>query len=205
MPLTAADKDYVARIGVRGHYREEGGIEDLDEHNTKPNPKMKRKMGGKVGIVAAIVGPKFKVFQFIIPKNKWNAHTANLFFKALRRFAWRHYPTKKTWKSIEDNDPCHKTKGNEAAKKSMGIEPIGLPPRSPDISPLDYSVWGEVLRLLRTQEENMEEKKESQKQFVARLQKTIGGLGKGFLRNTMRGMKGRLRKLHKVKGGLFEK
>ena len=38
------------------------------------------------------------------------------------------------------------------AKKEVGIKPFSLPPRSPDLNPLDYSIWAEINKRMRKQE-----------------------------------------------------
>ena len=199
MPLSVADKEWVARLSVRGQYVQDGIIEDLVP---RPNPKMRRKMGGRIGIVAGVVGGK--VYQYVIPNQKWNSKAAMGFYRGLRAFRKRHFPQQRKSNLVEDNDPSQKTQEAEKLKGQLGFTPIGLPPRSPDLSPLDFSVWGEVLRRMRLQEEGMKVKKESKKQFAARLRKTISGLGKDFLQRTMRSMKTRLKKCHLAGGKRFQ-
>ena len=38
------------------------------------------------------------------------------------------------------------------AKKEVGIKPFSLPPTSPDLNPLDYSIWAEINKRMRKQE-----------------------------------------------------
>ena len=204
MPLSVQDKEYAARLAVRGQYVHPDLIEDV---HPRPNTKMKRKMGGKIGLGAAVVGGTPRVFFFIIPRNKWNSKTASSFYKKLRIFSDRHYPAKKHMKYplLEDNDPSQKTKENGFLKEELNFFSLGLPPRSPDLNPLDFSIWGEVMRKLRSQEQGGGKKKESKKAFVARLRRTVLGLDTTYLRKVMRSMKTRLRKCHEKNGGRFEK
>eukprot|EP00973_Karenia_brevis_P027118 3740784-Karenia_brevis.AAC.1 len=56
---------------------------------------------------------------------------------------------------MEDNDPSgYKSHSAEAKKASLHITPICLPPRSPDLNPLDFSVWAEINKRMRRQEKS---------------------------------------------------
>lgn len=75
--------------------------------------------------------------------------------------------------------------------------PIGWPARSPDLTPLDYFIWGYVkTKVYATQPENIEELKR-------RIQHTIGNITAGMLRNVREGFKKRIRLCQQQNGGHF--
>ena len=75
---------------------------------------------------------------------------------------------------MEDNDPAgYKSRKAVRAKDDIGIAPLSLPPRSPDLNPLDYCVWAEINRRMRKQESSWSASKtESRAQYVCRLRRT---------------------------------
>ena len=53
---------------------------------------------------------------------------------------------KKTYTIAEDNDPTgYKSSKGKEAKRKVGIKPIEWPRYSPDLMPLDFSLWEDVL------------------------------------------------------------
>ncbi len=80
-----------------------------------------------------------------------------------------------------------------------------VPKRSPDLNVLDYSVWSEVERRLRAQERKMPaSKKETRKDFEARLNRTAKRLPPSFINKSIGDLQRRCQLLLEAKGGLFE-
>jgi hypothetical protein len=53
--------------------------------------------------------------------------------------------SRKRWHIVEDGDPAgFKSAAAMAAKKAARMETIDLPPYSPDLQPLDFSLWTQV-------------------------------------------------------------
>ena len=51
------------------------------------------------------------------------------------------------WHVLEDNDPTgYKSGKARAAKRSLNIKPIYWPRYSPDLMPLDFSLWNDINR-----------------------------------------------------------
>ena len=75
------------------------------------------------------------------------------------------------------NDPTGcKSSAGCAAKEASKIKVFEIPCRTQDLNPLDYSIWAEVNRRTRDQEQNWKNKKESREQYLARLKSTAQGL-----------------------------
>ena len=204
--LTKKHREDAARAQVRGSYRKNVIQTALKNYRIKKGDKMKSRWGGSAPAIGAICGPQYKVFTYLVPGGKWNARAAALFYRALADFLRAEYPESvgKKWVIIEDNDPAgFRAKKSIEIKKELKLEPIGLPPKSPDISPLDYSIWSHVLKTMRAQERKMR-KKESKKCHIERIKSTMKNMDKNFLRKTMRSMKKRLTACYKAKGGHFE-
>ena len=72
----------------------------------------------------------------------------------------RKYPNKRSHQVLEDNDPKgYKSSSGQAATRACKIGVFGIPCRSPDLNPLDYSIWAEVNKRMRQQEANWKNKK----------------------------------------------
>ena len=64
------------------------------------------------------------------------------------------------WHVMEDNDPAgHKSSMAESCKKALGIKVRTMPPRSPDLNVLDYSLWSEISKRMRRQEQDFHNNK----------------------------------------------
>ena len=57
-------------------------------------------------------------------------------------------------------------------KEQAGIQTLDFPRRSPDLNVLDYSLWAYINRKMRAQEASFKNKKETAKQYMARLRRT---------------------------------
>ena len=80
-----------------------------------------------------------------------------------------------------------------------------IPKRSPDLNVLDYSIWSEVERRMRNQEQRWPEtKRETREEFGVRLNRTAKNLSPKFVNAAICNKKVRCERLYKAKGGLFE-
>ncbi len=90
------------------------------------------------------------------------------------------------------------------AKAESGIETLDLPMRSPDLSPLDYSVWAEINRKMRKQEKNWpKSKRETRAAYLARLRRTAMSLPSDYIEKVIGNLQKRCTKLVNAKGGHF--
>ena len=110
------------------------------------------------------------------------------------------------WSVLEDNDPTgYKSNAGKDAKKEVGIEVFELPPRSPDLNVLDYSLWKAISVRLRTQESKFpKNKKETKAAFLARLRKTALGLPATVVRKAVQDMQRRCKEIDEAEGGLID-
>ena len=106
---------------------------------------------------------------------------------------------------MEDNDPSgYKSRKAVAAKETARIRTIPLPPRSPDLNPLDYSIWAEINKRMRLQEQMWPAAKtESRQAFLGRLRRTAKSLPPSYIDKTVGSMAKRCEQVLKARGGHF--
>ncbi len=99
---------------------------------------------------------------------------------------------------VEDGDRkgFKSGKGN-AAKEEMKIVALTLPPRSPSLMPLDYSLWTQIDAKMAECEPTGRETKLA---FLARLKRCARSLPKATVRKTVRRMKANLNALIDARG-----
>jgi hypothetical protein len=99
---------------------------------------------------------------------------------------------------LHDRDPAHSDKGFLRFAASYNIKPVLLPPRSPDLDPLDYGVFGPAQRALDREVELRPMDFEQQVSFfVGRLLATDTDAG-------IKALPGRIQRCIAAKGGHFE-
>ena len=91
---------------------------------------------------------------YAAPNNSWTAKAADRMYREVLHPTLKDsYPAARSFRVLEDNDPTgYKSSLGQKAKKDVKISAFSLPPRSPDLNPLDYTIWAEVNRRMRTQE-----------------------------------------------------
>ena len=196
------DRDYAARRRVRGAYRPRRRI---FTHRTKPSRNLKRNTGTKSVIVTCAIGHG-RVLMWHYVKGRWDAAAAEHMYKGpLLRSLKKNFPSAKSYRILEDNDPTgYKSRRGEQAKKDANIVPIPLPPRSPDFNPLDYSLWADLNRRMRAQEKAWPKiKRETRKQYLARLKRTAMNLPTEYINKIIGNMAVRCDACRKAKGGHF--
>lgn len=201
-------RDEAARRQIRGGYRRRG--DPPQGYLVKRKREMKFPAAG-VQVTAAIVKGKIRMFEFV--DGQWNGDAAaRMYSGPLLRAMRKAYPEKAArrspkWTVLEDNDPTgYKSGKARAAKKSAGIVSMDLPKRSPDLNPLDYSLWAAINKAMRKQEAKFrKDKKETKEAYKMRLKKTALSLPTAVVKKAVRDMRRRCREVVKAKGGLFEK
>lgn len=96
---------------------------------------------------------------------------------------------------VHDRDPVHQTKEVEDFLHARGIKNCLLPPRSPDLDPLDYCVFGCVKRSVRVVDDT---NLDGFKKKCATLESKLGELD---VERKTSGFKARLLRVVKAKGG----
>ena len=89
--------------------------------------------------------------------------------------------------------------------REANIVPFVIPKRSPDLNVCDYALWQEVNKRMRAQEKAWaDSKKETRKEFLARLRRTAMRLPSSFVQRAIGNMTHRCEKLKAAKGFHFE-
>lgn len=143
LPLHTRHRQVKASLKVRGVLRKRS--EGLVRHLTKPSPTRHRATSGAPAwVLAGVMGDRIRVWHYI--STRWNAKTAAEAYSGPIANALRaHHPGARKWRILEDNDPAgFKSRAAQNVKEELGIEELSLPPYSPDLQPLDYSLWRAV-------------------------------------------------------------
>ena len=86
---------------------------------------------------------------------------------------------------------------DKAVKKDLKIEAIPFPAYSPDLNPLDYSIWSEINRCMLA---STPKKMETATAYKARLRRTALRLPRAFVRKAILAMPRRIKAIIKAKG-----
>ena len=191
-----------ARHATYGAYRKpEKGLHPA---YVKPKASLQHNTGAKGCLIQAAVG-KGRVMMWHEIDGPWSGRAAaSLYTGPLKRALRRTYPNKRTHKVLEDNDPTgYKSGAGMSAKCACNIDVFEIPCRSPDLNPLDYSIWAEVNKRMREQERNWKSKRETRDQYVARLKKTAQDLEHEFVNDAIGNLVVRCERLYQAQGGYF--
>ena len=201
---TARGRKLLAKRTVRGVYRKKG--KSLRPGHVKPHPKMKLATGPKGILKAGGVGGGKVLVWYTIP-GRWGGDAAeHLYTEVVAPALRKHYPRKRSFSMLEDNDPSGNQSGKgRKAKEASKLNVFEIPNRSPDLNVLDYAIWSAVERRMRTQEKQWPaSKKETRSEFEKRLNRTARNLPSTFIDKCIGDMRRRCYLLDKAKGGLFE-
>ena len=89
-----------------------------------------------------------------------------------------------------------------SAKRSAGVTVVSLLRRSPDLNPLDFSVWNEVNTRMRHQEAAWPSgRHETRAAYLQRLRRTAMNLPSGFIDKAIGALADSCKLLVKAKGG----
>jgi hypothetical protein len=192
---TAAQKKLLRTSKVQRHLRTptEGSEEMF------VLPKAGRMLLGvpSVDITAGVANDQIFFWQENV--GNWNGAKAAAMYKKLGQALRARYGDLPFFRVVEDGDPkgFQSSKGKKA-KKEQKIRSWTLPPHSPGLMPLDYSLWNEVE--CRTLNKNGYEK-ESLASYKKRLNLTAKRLPRKLVKNTVGKMKGNLAAIVKSGGG----
>ena len=82
-----------------------------------------------------------------LPKRWCGDAAASLYKGPILSVLEKHRPNKRKYRALEDNDPVgYKSGKGKKAKQEVKIEAIPFPRHSPDLNPLDFSIWAEINR-----------------------------------------------------------
>lgn len=127
----------------------------------------------------------------------WNGLTQPIFFERGERLNAQLYMDKVLthvkregerlfqhgqWTYQQDGAPAHRSKVSQrwCEQHLPNFWKAGIwPPNSPDLNPMDYGVWGEVMRHMKQELANWDE-------FKREIQRAIGMVSKAFCQRTLR-------------------
>lgn len=192
---TAAQKRLLRTSKVSHHLRTpEEGSEDMFVL-----PKAGRMLLGvpSVDITAGVANDQ--IFFWHENVGAWNGAKATAMYKKLGQALRERYGELPFFRVVEDGDPkgFQSSKGKKA-KKEEKIRSWTLPPHSPGLMPLDYSLWHEVES--RTLNKKGYEK-ESLASYKKRLNLTAKRLPRKLVKDTIGKMRGNLAAIVKSEGG----
>ena len=195
IPRSATAKRYAKMRKVRFHLRARG--EGLEAGFTKPRKSNKVNPGASVNVCAGIIQNRIKLWHYL--PRKWNGDAAaELYRGPVIQTLRRTLGKKRAYTIMEDNDPTgYKSNKAKLAKKELNIHPIEFPRYSPDLMPLDYSIWKAI-------EDKMAAsvvKKETVDEFKKRLRRTAMNLPTSLIRKAVEAMPKRAAAVAKAGGG----
>ena len=105
---------------------------------------------------------------------------------------------KRKYLLFEDNDPVgYKSNLGKKAKAELNIEAVPMPAYSPDLNPLDYTLWEEILGCMQ---KNTSKNIESVVAYKKRLRLTALRLPFAVVTKAVRGMPKRMASIVVAKG-----
>ena len=107
---------------------------------------------------------------------------------------------------LEDNDPSgYQSKRALATKASKNIRQFKIPKRSPDLTVIDYFVWSEVERRMRTMERAWPNTRhETRQQYIRRLRAAVRSIPANVIDKAIGDLARRAELLYRARGGLFD-
>ena len=118
--------------------------EGLQSAFTKPGIKRHRKnLGGTVNVCAGISNCRIVLWEYL---QKWSGDAAAELYKgAMMDALVKARGAKRSYLICEDNDPTgYKSSKGRMQKKMSGIRTVAWPRYSPDLMPLDFTLWEDI-------------------------------------------------------------
>lgn len=203
---TEQSKYISCRKSLRGYYRQKGDAYTYEL--SKPNPKMKNS-GGSQSVEMSLAFNSDGVVMTRMFNKKWNGHQACLMYKCLAQSLYdsgRKQPGDEIL-IVEDGDPSGYESGKaKAIKRQLNIRVLKLPPYSPCLNPLDFSVFAEVESLMTVSNRELlirKMGKETRQSYLNRLRRKTRSLKTSYLRKTIGSLPKRLNKLYVLKGNIW--
>ena len=149
---TNKGKLYDARSSVRGVYSKPNKRHLVSRPNSKHDPGRPRT--AQVNVIGGIVGNSVCMWSY------YDRMSSKVIADKIQKICEK----KSVSKVLMDNHRCHRSTIMNRKLSSMKVRAISFPPRSPDLMPLDFSIWSIVQRRVHAQENRMS------KNYVERIQ-----------------------------------
>ena len=195
-PTTAAARVHLQKQAVKGQLRTRQ--EGLKPGFTKPNKQRHQiNPGGSVKILAGISGDRVVLWEEV--GKRWNGDIASeMYHGPIMKILKKKRGIKKSYLVVEDNDPTgYKSGKGRAAKKALCIKTVKWPRYSPDLMPLDFSLWQDVQRRMDASAPSGYESKEA---FKKRLRRTALSTPKITVRNMVAKMRSKAKEIYDADG-----
>ena len=197
VPTTERARKYMKSLRVRFHLRTPA--EGVMDGFTKPGRKKNRMNTGACASVCAGISNSRIVLWHYLPK-RWTGQTAaDLYRDVIYPSLRKHRGKKRSYKLLEDNDPTgYKSNKAKQMKESKHIEAMPFPRHSPDLNPLDFSLWDEIERRVL---QRAPKKVETVAEYKARLRRTALALPKELVTKAVGSMPKKIKEVRDAKGG----
>ena len=165
---------------------------------TRPNiTKHKFNPGGAVHILGGICGDKVVLWEGIA--GRWcGDKAAEMYSGPIKKALQRNRPGKRSWLIMEDNDPAgFKSSKGKMAKGANHMRTVHQPPYSPDLNPLDFSIWAAIDKKALAGHKAGE----SMAAYKARLRRTALNMPRAEVRKAVEGIKQRAHAIVAADGG----
>jgi hypothetical protein len=202
--LNGKARSHGAREGTRGAYRTAG--QGLGAPFVKRGRRCKYNTGARSAMVLAGVGHGKVLLWKIIDGRRWNGDVASEMYSGPIKDALKKArPRKRSWRVLEDNDPCFTSRKGVQAKRAAKIETFNIPRRSPGLNVCDYTLWQEINKRMRRAEAKWpKDMLETRAKYLARLRKTAMRLPTSFIHRSIGDLRRRCARLYDARGGNFE-
>ena len=159
--------------------------------------KNKLNTGARVNVCAGISNGKMVMWEYF--GKTWNGEAAaKLFQGPVIETLRKERGVKRRYHMLEDNDPTGYKSGKAlAAKAALGIVAVPMPAYSPDMNPLDFSLWVEIENRMISK---APKRVESVDQYKKRMRLTALRLPRSIVSKAVRAIPKRLRALIDAKG-----
>lgn len=180
LPLTPKERKRFRQTRVEGHLRTKA--EGLTRGCTKPREKHSWQGFPSVTVTAMVAEDKIILWHY--QEKRWNGQTASETYKGpILQALKRKWGERGMYRLVEDGD----RKGNQSnqgnsAKRQAHIRALTLPPRTPELMPLDARLWKAI-------EDRVDAAApagtESKPAFLTRLRRTALTLPRDFVRKSI--------------------
>ena len=171
--------------------------EGLDPDFTKPSKTIhSRNLGGSAMVCAGISNCRIVLWEYCA---KWNGQVAADTYKGpILKTLIKHRGRKASFLLAEDNDPTGYKSGKAMAeKRRLGIKTIQWPHYSPDLMPLDFSLWTDINRRMAA---TAPRGNETVAAFKRRLRRVALSTSTSTVRGAVAAMRGRAAMIWKAGG-----
>lgn len=177
--------------------------EGIESGFTKPNSKRHiMNPGGGVHVCAGISNCRVVLWEYFT--GSWSGEkAADMYTGPIKAALKKHRGAKAYHLIAEDNDPTgYKSKAGIRAKEEQGIRAMPWPRYSPDLNPLDFSLWDNVNRRM---DASAPAGRESVAAFKKRLRLTALRTPPAVVRKMVEAMKKKAQMIWEAGGGDIRK